>query len=337
MSSHERVLLTGITGFVGLGIASELLTQGFQVRATVRRLDQEREARRLLGELATPENLEFVVADLLSDAGWAEAAYGCTYVIHAASPLIVGKVEDENQLIAPAVEGTRRVLNAAKQAGVTRVVLTSTALTVVGHISDGAGGPDDYTPADWPSNTTYTKSKIMAEDVARAFMRENPNGPAITTVHPGVIIGPPLRPDEDSESIALFRGSMNREQPLVPPVAFPLADIRDVAKVHVAAMTATDSDNHRYLVSFTEEPQRMIDIADALRASGYPKAPKRVIPWPVLRVVALFNSEIAGIEKSVRGRPMRLDTTTTQRDLSWTPMDFEQSVIDTARALKSVT
>lgn len=337
MSSHERVLLTGVTGFVGLGIALELLTQGFQVRATVRRLDQEREARRLLGDLATPENLEFVVADLLSDAGWAEAAHGCTYVIHAASPLIIGKVEDENQLIAPAVEGTRRVLNAAKQAGVTRVVLTSTALTVVGHISDGVGGPDDYTPVDLPSNTIYTKSKIMAEDVARAFMRENPDGPAITTIHPGVIIGPPLRPDEDSASIALFRGILNREQPVVPPIAFPMADIRDVATVHVAAMTATDVDSHRYLVSFTEEPQKMIDIANTLRANGYSKAPKREMPWPILRVVALFNSEIAGIVKSVRGRSMRLDTSRTQSDLSWTPIDFEQSVIDTARALKSVT
>ena len=335
MRNEERVLLTGITGFVGLAVASELLTQGFHIRATVRKREQEPEIRRLLGELATQDNLEFVLADLLSDSRWTEAAKGCTYVIHAASPVVIGKVDDENQLIAPAVDGTRRVLNAAKEAEVRRVVLTSTALTVVGHITDRVGGPDDYTPADLPNNTVYTKSKIMAEDVARAFMRANPDGPAITTIHPGVIIGPPLRPDEDSESIALFRGIMNREQPLVPPVAFPLADVRDVAWVHIAAMTATDSDNHRYLVSFTEKPQKMIDIANALRANGYPKAPKREIPWPVLRVIALFNSEIAGIVKSVRGRSMRLDTSNTQSDLSWTPIDFEQSVIDTARVLHS--
>jgi dihydroflavonol-4-reductase len=337
MSNEERVLLTGITGFVGLAIASELLTHGFQIRATVRKRDQEQEIRHLLGELATQDNLEFVLADLLSDSGWAEAANGCSYVIHAASPLVLGKIDDENQLIAPAVDGTRRVLDAAKEAGVRRVVLTSTALTVVGHITDRVGGPDDYTPADLPNNTLYTKSKIMAEDVARAFMKANPDGPAITTIHPGVIIGPPLRPDEDSESIALFRGIMNREQPLVPPISFPLADVRDVAKVHVTAMTANDSDNHRYLVSFTEHPQKMIDIADALRANGYSRAPKRVIPWPVLRVVALFNSEIADLVKSVRGRPMQLDTSRTQSDLSWTPIDFEQSVIDTAHALKATS
>lgn len=337
MRNEERVLLTGITGFVGLAIASELLTQGFQIRATVRKHEQEPEIRRLLGDLATQDNLEFVLADLLSDSGWTEAAKGCTYVIHAASPLVIGKVDDENQLIAPAVDGTRRVLHAAKEAEVRRVVLTSTALTVVGHITDRVGGPDDYTPAEWPDNTVYTKSKIMAEDVARAFMRDNPDGPAITTIHPGVIIGPPLRPNEDSESIALFRGIMNREQPLVPPVAFPLADVRDVGRVHIAAMTATDSDNHRYLVSFTEKPQKMIDIANALRANGYPKAPKREIPWPVLRVIALFNSEIAGIVKSVRGHSMRLDTSSTQSELSWTPMDFEQSVVDTAHALTATT
>lgn len=215
------------------------------------------------------------------------------------------------------------------------MVLTSTALTVVGHISDGAVGPEDYTPADWPSNRPYTKSKIMAEHAARTSMRENPDGPAITTIHPGVIIGPPMRPDEDSESIALFRGIMKREQPLVPSIAFPMVDVRDVATVQVAAMTATDSDNNRYLVSFTEEPQKMIDIADALRAHCYSRAPRRVIPWPVLRVIALFNSEIVDLVKSVRGRPMRLDTLRTQSDLSWTPIDFEQSVSDTARVLKS--
>jgi len=335
MSNEERVMVTGISGFVGLAVAAEALSQGFVVRATIRKREQEREIRRLLGDLANEDNLEFASADLLSDSGWDDAVRGCTYVIHAASPLIINKVKDESQLIKPAVEGTRRVLNASGNAGVSRVVVTSTILTVVGHIAEGLGGPDDYTPADWPGNTQYTKSKIMAEDATRAFMSQHPGEPAITTIHPGVIIGPPLRPDEDSESIALFRGVLNREQPVVPPLAFPMADIRDVAKVHVAAMTVPDRDNHRYLVAFSQEPQKIIDIADVLRAHGYSKAPKRQIPWPVLRLLALVNGEIATLVKSVDGLSLKVDTTTTQRDLAWTPIDFEQSVIDTARVLNS--
>ena len=333
MSNSERVLVTGTTGFVGLAIASEALAQGFGVRATIRKPEQEAEIRNLLRGIATEDNLEFAQADLLSDVGWVEAMQGCTYVIHAASPLIIGKVKDEKQLMGPAVDGTRRVLNAAKAAGVTRVVVTSTALTVVGHITQGVGGPDDYTPVDHPGNMLYTTSKIMAENVVLQFMKDNPDGPAITTIHPGVIIGPPIRPDEDSESIALFRDVLERKQPAVPPIGYPMADVRDVATVHVAAMSVSDRDNHRYLVSFTEEPQKVIDIANVLRANGYPRAPKRQIPWPILRVVALFNSEIAGIVKSVEGLSMKLDTSSTQRDLAWTPITFEQSVIDTARAL----
>ncbi len=133
----DRVLVTGVSGFVGLAVAAEALASGFRVRASVRNPGQEREIRELLAGIATPQDLEFATADLLSESGWAVAMADCTYVIHTASPLILGKVSDEQQLLAPAVDGTRRILEAARDAGVSRVVLTSTALTACSHITEG--------------------------------------------------------------------------------------------------------------------------------------------------------------------------------------------------------
>ena len=108
------------------------------------------------------------------------------------------------------------MLEAAKKAQVKKIVVTSTALTIAGHISEGMATPADFTPANDPRVTLYTKSKIAAEEVVLNFAAENPSGPEVVTIHPGVIIGPPLDPEEDSESIALFRGIWSGAQPAVP-------------------------------------------------------------------------------------------------------------------------
>ncbi len=329
------VLVTGTSGFVGMRIAAAALEADYPVRAVVRKSSQEVEIRAALETLGSTEHLQFASADLTADAGWADAMSGCRYVIHAASPLILGDVDDERVLLEPAVDGTRRVLEAAAGAGVERIVVTSTALTVCGHIEEGLAGPTDMTPVDYPGITLYTKSKILAQEEIESFGAAHPNGPSLTTIHPGVIIGPPLRRDEDSESIALFRSILDGDQPAVPDIAFPMADIRDVAELHVAALESGDADRHRYLVSFSEEPQSLADVARLLRADGYTRAPKRRIPMWLLKILARFNSELAGLVDSVKGRSMMLDISTTKSDFSWTPITFEQSVRDTARALQN--
>ena len=212
----ELIALTGITGFVGMRIAERALNNGYRVRATVRKRGHGEKVRSLIEKGAATDDLEFVEANLLSDYGWDDALAGADYVIHTASPLILGAVPDESVLFAPAVDGTRRVLEAAKKAQVKKIVVTSTALTIAGHISEGMATPADFTPADDPRVTLYTKSKIAAEEVVLNFAAENPSGPEVVTIHPGVIIGPPLDPEEDSESIALFRGIWSGAQPAVP-------------------------------------------------------------------------------------------------------------------------
>lgn len=330
----ELITLTGITGFVGMRIAEQALNSGYKVRATVRKLDHGDKIRTFIQKEAPTESLEFVRADLLSDDGWEEATDGADYVIHTASPLILGAVEDDSVLFGPAVDGTRRVLEAAKKAKVKKIVVTSTALTIAGHISGRMATPADFTPADDPRVTLYTQSKIAAEEVVLNFCAENPSGPEVVTIHPGVIIGPPLDPAEDSESIALFRGIWSGTQPAVPDLPFPMADVRDVAQIHLAAMTSDDTGTSRYMVSFGAEPQQFPDLARVLRSHGHKKAPRLTIPLFVLRILARFNEEIRGLVKSTDGLSMRLDTSATVKDFSWEPIPFEQSVLDTAHALQ---
>ena len=330
----ELITLTGITGFVGMRIAEQALNNGFRVRATVRKLEHGVKVRSLIEKEAATDNLEFVQANLLSDHGWNEALAGADYVIHTASPLILGAVADESVLFGPAVDGTRRVLEAAKKAKVKKIVVTSTALTIAGHVSDRMATPADFTSADDPRVTLYTKSKIAAEEVVLNFSAENPSGPHVVTIHPGVIIGPPLDPAEDSESIALFRGIWSGTQPAVPDLPFPMADVRDVAQIHLAAMTSDDTGTSRYMVSFTTEPQQFPDIARVLRRHGNKKAPRFTIPLFALGLLARFNEEIRTLVKSTDGLSMRLDTSATVTDFSWEPIPFEQSVLDTAGALQ---
>jgi len=328
------ITLTGITGFVGMRIAAQALSDGHHVRATVRKRQQGETVRSLISREAPTDKLAFVQADLLADEGWDEALAGADYVIHTASPVILGDVADEEVLVAPAVEGTKRVLHAAKNANVKRIVVTSTALIVAGHVTEGLAGPADFTPADHPRVNPYTKSKIAAEEVVRNFAAQNPSGPEVVTIHPGLIIGPPLDPEEDSESIALFRGICSGAQPAVPDLAFPVADVRDVARVHLLAMKSENMSISRYLVSFGTEPQQLPDIARILRAHGNTKAPMLIIPRFVLRFLARFNREIRLNLKLSDGLSMRLDIEATKNDFGWQPMAFEASVLDTARAIQ---
>ena len=331
---NDLITLTGISGFVGMRIAEQALNNGYRVRATVRKLEQGEKVRSLIQKEAATEMLEFVQADLLSDDGWDEAVSGADYVIHTGSPLILGAVADDSVLFGPAVDGTRRVLKAAHRASVKKIVVTSTALTIAGHVSGRMATPADFTPADDPRVSLYTKSKIKAEEVVLNFRTENPSGPEVVTIHPGVIIGPPLDPEEDSESIALFRGIWSGARPAVPDLPFPMADVRDVAKIHLAAMTSANTGTSRYMVSFSNEPQQFPDIARVLRRHGNKEAPRFTIPLAVLRILARFNAEIRTLVKSTSGLSMRLDTSATLKDFSWEPISFDQSVLDTAQALQ---
>jgi dihydroflavonol-4-reductase len=234
----ETVLLTGVSGFIAKHVALKLLNAGYDVRGTLRQLDRANEVHAALAPhlLEQAGQLTLVQADLEADAGWAEAMAGVSAVVHTASPFPITQPKNPQELIRPAVEGTRRVLAAAAAAGVKRIVLTSSVAAVV-DLSKGEHLQDE---ADWcdPSKdtvTAYEKSKTLAERAAWELAKAR--GLALTTINPGFVLGPPL--DEHyGSSLGLVERFLKGKDPMVPPMGLAIVDVRDVAEMHLRALAA---------------------------------------------------------------------------------------------------
>src|SRR5579871_3780863 len=199
MPSTTTVLVTGGSGFIGSHTILQLLAAGHQVRTTVRNLQREDGVRSMLrrGGAAAVERLSFIAADLEKDMGWAEAVDGCEYVLHVASPFPETVPKHEDELIVPAREGTLRVLRAARDAGVKRVVLTSSFAAI------GYGHPEQEAPfneTSWTDSNAddvlpYTKSKTLAERAAWDFMTREGGSLELAVINPTGIVGPTLSRD----------------------------------------------------------------------------------------------------------------------------------------------
>jgi nucleoside-diphosphate-sugar epimerase len=204
----KTVLVTGGSGYLGSWCLIELLRRGYTVRTTVRDLTREADVRvAISAEVDAGDRLTFFAADLLDDAGWAEATAGCDYVLHVASPFPPAQPKDPDDLIVPARDGTLRVLGASLDAGVKRIVLTSSVAAITG----GSGPtPDPLTEEDWsdpdnPKLSPYARSKTIAERAAWDFMADRGATERLATINPGAILGPVLSPDR-SYSLEAIEG-----------------------------------------------------------------------------------------------------------------------------------
>jgi dihydroflavonol-4-reductase len=294
---NEHVLLTGATGFLGAHTTLALLRAGFSVRATARDVAKA-EAR--FDVFTPPEHrarLSFVPLDLMQDQGWDEAATGCTYLVHTASPVPAGPVKDAAEVVEPAHEGTLRALRAARSAKVKRVVLTSsTAAVIWGHPRDGSRVYDER---DWTvlseSVAAYERSKTVAERAAWDYVASRPEAERfeMAAILPGAILGPLLDSDY-SVSGTIVRALLGREFPGVPDLGFALADVRDVAQMHVAAMTVPEAAGKRFIVAGEHTPMR--DIACILArhygARGF-RVPTRRLPSILVKTMALWDATAA--------------------------------------------
>src|SRR6478752_4269357 len=171
----ETVLVSGGSGFLGGRCVVELLRRGYAVRTSVRDLAKEEEVRARVGSEIDPgDRLSVLGADLRFDEGWAEAVAGCDYVLHVASPFPAAQPKDPDELIVPAREGTLRVLRAALDAGVRRVVVTSSVAAVRGGHDDASGAltEEDWTDLDHPGLSPYVRSKTIAERAAWDLVEE---------------------------------------------------------------------------------------------------------------------------------------------------------------------
>jgi dihydroflavonol-4-reductase len=324
----EKVLVTGITGYIGEHCAAELLREGYEVVGTVRSLAKADATRKAISKVAQTDNLSFVEADLLSDKGWEVAMQGCSYVLHVASPFFLKEPQNENELIAPAVDGTLRVIKAAKSAEVKRLVLTSSTFAIIAGKETGKYGPQDW--SDTNKNIgAYAKSKTLAERAAWAEVKGS--NLELAVINPGAVFGPPIGSKDGAQNVAMMADMIAGKMPMIPDMAMGMVDVRDVAKLHIAAMTKSGASGKRF-IACTAEPIEMSTVTQVLRDAGYSKAPARKAPTFLLKFMGIFDKQVKGMLPFI-GKKASYDNSETFEILEWKPTPMSQSFKEMASAI----
>ncbi|WP_442587709.1 SDR family oxidoreductase [Pedobacter sp. AW31-3R] len=307
----ELVLVTGGTGFVGIHTIIALLNDGYTVRTTVRSLGRQQEVLALLEQckIANSGKLTFVEADLTSDDNWDLAVAGCTFVLHVASPFPAEQPKDENELIVPARDGALRVLRAARNAGVKRVVLTS-SFAAVGYSIDPDG--HTFTEEDWTDERAvdhpYIKSKTIAEKAAWDFMAREGGGLELTVMNPVGIFGPAVGKDYSS-SIGMVKSVLEGEVTTTPPLSFGVVDVRDVARLHLLAMNKPEAAGERFIVT-ADGTVTFYEIAALIKKERPGLAGK-----------------VAGLKPNAAARHMVISNEKAKSRLDWTPITMENAIL----------
>jgi nucleoside-diphosphate-sugar epimerase len=333
----STVLVTGGSGFIGSHCILQLLAAGHRVRTTVRSSKREGDVRAMLkeGGAEPGDRLAFVVADLENDAGWSEAVAGCDYVLHVASPFPMGIPKNEDQLIVPAREGAIRVLRASRDASVKRVVLTS-SFAAVGYGKEPQQAPFDETSWTDPSGSDvrpYVKSKTLAERASWDFIAREGRGLELSVVNPVGVFGPVLASDY-STSILIVQRMMDGAVPGCPRLYFGVVDVRDVADLHIRAMTHPSAKGERFL-AVAGDFMSMLDIAKVLKArmgTSAKRVPTRQLPNWLVRIAALRDPAVRQILPEL-GKRKNATNEKARRMLGWAPRSNDEAIVATAESL----
>ena len=334
----KKVLVTGVSGYVGQHCAAALLKAGYAVRGSLRNLTKADDVTAGIKKEVDPKgNLEFCALNLLADEGWDKAMEGCDYVLHAASPFIMKAPKDENELIKPAVEGTQRALNAAKRAGVKRIVITSSIVAMLGDINGSMNlNQNSWTNVKAKHATAYLKSKTLAEKSAWEFI-ENQEGDEkleLVVINPGPIYGPTLTGNLSGESMTMYAKMIKGQVPMLPRGSVNFSDVRDVASIHVQALENSEANGQRFIVT-TEKPYTFQKMALILKSNGYDKVSTRLAPNFLLKILANFNDELKGLMPFL-GHMINADVSPTMKTFNWKPIPIEKMVLDTAESVQKV-
>ena len=333
----STVLVTGGSGFIGSHCILQLLAAGHTVRTTVRNLARQADVRAMLKQGgAEPGNrLSFFAADLEADAGWDNAAAGCDYILHVASPFPSQVPKNEDELIVPAREGALRVLRASRDARVKRVVLTSSFAAIgYGHLPQPTPFDEtSWTNANGKGVTAYVKSKTLAERAAWDFVAKEGSGLELAVVNPVGVFGPVLGPDY-STSILLVQRLMDGAMPGCPKLYFGVVDVRDVADLHLRAMTDPAAKGERFL-AVSGDFISMLEVGNILRdrmGVQARKVPTRELPNWLVRIASLRDPAVKQILPEL-GKRRNATNAKARRVLGWTPRTREDAIAATAESL----
>jgi dihydroflavonol-4-reductase len=337
MSGKETVLVTGASGFIALHCILQLLQSGYKVRGTIRSPSREAEVQSTMADhLDAGAGLSFSIADLNRDTGWDDAAAGCDYILHVASPYPDKPPKNETELIEPARGGALRVLRAGAKAGVKRVVLTSSiAAMIFGHSDRDKENfdEDDWTDVDVSGVSAYARSKTLAEKAAWDFVNGADAGEMeLSVINPGLVFGPVLNAHVGT-SAGLVKRILQRDLPACPNLCLPLVDVRDVASAHIKAMTISSAAGQRHCC--VSDTIWMIEAAQILHRiyaeKGY-KVPTGKLPDWVFRLVALFDSSLREAVPQL-GKMIRINSEKARSQLDWQPHSSEDMIVALADSL----
>jgi dihydroflavonol-4-reductase len=338
-TSRGLVLVTGGSGYIAGYCIARLLADGWRVRTTVRSLARVEEVRATIGAIAPgAAGIEFAAADLNAGAGWAEAAAGASYVLHVASPVPKIDPKNDDELVRPARDGALRVLKAARDAGVKRVVMTSSISAII----YGRGAREaPFTEADWTDETNledtgpYDRSKTIAERAAWAWLKAEGGALELTTVNPALVLGPVLGADF-SPSLEAVKKLIDGSSPAVPRFGFSLVDVRDIAALQALAMTSPAAAGERFIGS--GDFYWMKDMARILKEGLGDKArkvPTLSAPDFIVRAIAIFDPVVRARLFEL-GKHRVVSSEKARRVLGWTTRPAAESILDAAKSLQAL-
>ena len=333
----ETVLVTGGTGFVASQCILQLLQKGYNVKATLRNLNRKDKVLDMMkyGGITSFGNLEFIEADLTKDDNWDEAVRGCDYILHVASPIGLEVPKDENEFIKPAVEGTLRVLRAAKNAGVKRVVMTSN-FGAVGYSHKDTTTiitEEDWTDLNEKDLSAYNKSKVLAERAAWDYVNEEGGSLEFATLNPMGIFGPSLSSDLSS-GFALLKQVLDGSLKSIPNMTLGIVDVRDLADLHIRAMTNPNAKGQRFLAlsgGIMSLPEIAVLLKNKLGDKGKNITNRRMPDW-IVRVAALFSPTARNLVPQL-GRYRDASNEKAKKLLGWQPRTNEEALLATAESL----